>query len=93
MMLIRKLWRDFWRGRVIRKIDTPEGANGIIVKKNNLVLCAQNLSPEPGNPEPSEDDLEITKRLMKAGIILGIDVIDHIIVARDGFLSFKVEGD
>jgi len=45
-----------------------------------------------GDPEPSEDDLEITKRLMKGGEILGIDVIDHIIIARDGFLSFKERG-
>ena len=38
---------------------------------------------------PSEDDLEITKRLVEAGKILGIEVIDHIIVVKDGFFSFK----
>ena len=42
-----------------------------------------------GDPEPSEDDLEITKRLTESGKILGIEVVDHIIVAKDGFLSFK----
>lgn len=42
-----------------------------------------------GDPEPSEDDLEITKRLVEAGKILGIEVIDHIIVTKTGFLSFK----
>ena len=42
-----------------------------------------------GDPEPSEDDLEITKRLMEAGKILGIEVIDHIIIAKNGFLSFR----
>jgi len=35
-----------------------------------------------GDPEPSEDDLEITERLVKAGKILGIEVIDHVIVAK-----------
>ena len=45
-----------------------------------------------GDPEPSEDDLEITKRLVKAGKILGIEVIDHIIVAKDKFLSMKEKG-
>ena len=39
--------------------------------------------------EPSRDDLEITKRLVEAGKILGIEVIDHIIVTKNGFLSFK----
>lgn len=42
-----------------------------------------------GDPEPSEDDLEINKRLVEAGKILGIEVIDHIIVAKNGYLSFK----
>lgn len=42
-----------------------------------------------GDPEPSEDDLEITKRLVESGKILGIEVIDHIIVTKGGFLSLK----
>ena len=42
-----------------------------------------------GDPTPSEDDLVITKRLLEAGKILGIEVIDHIIVAKDNFYSFK----
>ncbi len=45
-----------------------------------------------GDPEPSEDDLEITRRLAEAGRILGIEVLDHIIVTRDSFLSFKEKG-
>jgi len=45
-----------------------------------------------GDPEPSEDDLEITKRLVESGKILGIEVLDHIIVAKDGFFSFKNKG-
>lgn len=45
-----------------------------------------------GDPEPSEDDLEITKRLVEAGKILGIEVVDHIIVTKDEFLSFKDKG-
>ena len=42
-----------------------------------------------GDPEPSEDDLIITKRLIESGKILGIEVADHVIVTRDGFFSFK----
>jgi DNA repair protein RadC len=44
-----------------------------------------------GDPEPSEDDLELTKRLIAAGEILGINIVDHIIVAKDKFFSFKDE--
>lgn len=42
-----------------------------------------------GNPEPSEDDIKLTKQLVDAGKILGIDVLDHIIVGSESFCSFK----
>lgn len=42
-----------------------------------------------GDPEPSEDDLEITKRLIEAGKILDIEVTDHIIVTKEKYFSFK----
>ncbi|MGQ9798884.1 MAG: JAB domain-containing protein [Ignavibacterium sp.] len=42
-----------------------------------------------GDPQLLEDDLEITKRLVESGKILGIEVVDHIIVVKSGFLSFK----
>jgi len=42
-----------------------------------------------GDSEPSEDDLLLTKRLVEAGKILGVEVADHIIVTKDSFLSFK----
>ncbi len=45
-----------------------------------------------GDPEPSEDDLIITKRLVEVGKIIGIEVTDHIIVTKNGFLSFKEKG-
>ena len=45
-----------------------------------------------GDPEPSEDDLELNKRLVEAGKILGIEVIDHIVIGKNGYLSFKEKG-
>lgn len=45
-----------------------------------------------GDLEPSEDDLVITKRLVEVGKIMGIEIIDHVIVAKDGFLSMKQKG-
>ncbi|MDP3725214.1 MAG: DNA repair protein RadC [Nanoarchaeota archaeon] len=45
-----------------------------------------------GNTEPSEEDLELTRRLVEAGKILGIEVTDHIIVATNSFFSFKEKG-
>jgi DNA repair protein RadC len=42
-----------------------------------------------GDPEPSQDDLEITKRIQEAGKIMGIDVLDHIIITKTKVFSFK----
>jgi len=45
-----------------------------------------------GDPEASEDDIELTKRLAKAGEIVGIDVLDHIIIGDKKYISLKREG-
>ena len=42
-----------------------------------------------GDTEPSGEDLAITKRLAEAGKILGIEVVDHIIVGKSKYFSFK----
>ena len=42
-----------------------------------------------GDPTPSEDDIKLTKRLAKAGEIMGIEVLDHIIVCEKDYLSMK----
>ena len=45
-----------------------------------------------GVPEASEDDINLTKRLAEAGEIVGIDVLDHIIIGDEKYLSLKREG-
>jgi DNA repair protein RadC len=45
-----------------------------------------------GDPEPSEDDIKITKKLVDSGKILGIEVLDHIIIGKNNFCSFKERG-
>ena len=42
-----------------------------------------------GDAEPSQDDLEITKRITEAGKIMGIDVLDHVIITKNKVFSFK----
>jgi DNA repair protein RadC len=45
-----------------------------------------------GDPEPSEHDLEVTARLRAAGELLGIEVVDHLIVAGGGTVSLRALG-
>lgn len=42
-----------------------------------------------GGLEPSQEDIMVTKRLQDAGKLLGIEVLDHIIVTKNGYRSFK----
>jgi DNA repair protein RadC len=45
-----------------------------------------------GDTKPSTDDLEVTARLVAAGKILGIEVVDHVIVGREGYTSLREKG-
>lgn len=45
-----------------------------------------------GQPDPSREDIEVTKRLSEAGKILGIDILDHIIVGAQSYVSLKEKG-
>lgn len=45
-----------------------------------------------GDPEPSREDLEVTGRLVEAGKILGIEILDHLIIGDNKFISLKEKG-
>jgi DNA repair protein RadC len=45
-----------------------------------------------GDPGPSPDDVDVTRRLVAAGVLLGIDVVDHIILGDVGYCSLKERG-
>jgi DNA repair protein RadC len=51
-----------------------------------IILCHNHPS---GELKPSKDDLIVTQTLVKAGKLLGIEVIDHIIITKSGWLSIK----
>ena len=51
----------------------------------NIILCHNHPS---GDPAPSPEDANVTKRLLECGDILGIKVLDHIILGRDRHYSF-----
>ncbi|WP_240688150.1 RadC family protein [Pseudalkalibacillus hwajinpoensis] len=45
-----------------------------------------------GQPEPSKEDIEVTKRLREVGKVVGIEVLDHIIIGHEKFISLKEKG-
>ena len=56
----------------------------------SMILCHNHPS---GNLVPSQSDILLTKKVIKGGVILDIKVLDHIIVAEQGYYSFADEGN
>lgn len=61
------------------------------IKANSAAVIFAHNHPS-GDTQPSEDDIKLTKRLVEAGKVLGIDVYDHVIICKNGYLSFKEKG-
>ncbi|HWI47283.1 MAG TPA: DNA repair protein RadC, partial [Rummeliibacillus sp.] len=54
------------------------------------IICAHNHPS--GNPSPSPEDIDVTKRLQEAGLIIGIELLDHVIIGDHQFISLKEKG-
>ena len=62
----------------------------ILTNAASLILYHNHPS---GETEPSTEDINITKRIKEAGVLIGIELIDHIIIGSEGrYLSLKEEG-
>jgi DNA repair protein RadC len=54
------------------------------------LICLHNHPS--GDPTPSREDIEVTKRLVECGRIMGIDLLDHLIIGEHKFVSLKEKG-
>jgi DNA repair protein RadC len=61
-----------------------------IRRSSAAIICAHNHPS--GDPTPSAEDIEITRRLKEAGQIIGIEVLDHLIIGDGNFVSLKEKG-
>ena len=59
-----------------------EGCPAIVVVHNH----------PSGDPEPSREDVEVTRQMVMAGELLGIEVLDHLVLARSGYVSLRERG-
>lgn len=60
--------------------------SAILANANSIILAHNHPS---GDANPSEQDVEFTKRMIKAGMLMNIRVMDHIIVAAKGYVSLS----
>jgi DNA repair protein RadC len=78
-------------GLVNRTIIHPREVFKHAIKDNavRIVVCHNH----PSNKVlPSPQDIEITELLVDAGELIGIPVLDHLIISKKGYYSFKLEG-
>ncbi|WP_390622415.1 RadC family protein [Bacillus massilinigeriensis] len=54
------------------------------------IICLHNHPS--GDPAPSREDIEVTKRLVECGKIIGIELLDHLIIGENKFVSLKEKG-
>jgi DNA repair protein RadC len=54
------------------------------------IICLHNHPS--GDPGPSREDIDVTKRLAECGKIIGVDLLDHLIIGENKFVSLKEKG-
>ena len=79
-------------GTISSSIVTPREVYSRAVRAMAKAIILIHNHPS-GVPDPSFDDKEITRRMQEAGQALNIDFLDHIVVAKDGYVSLKRETD
>ena len=90
------------KNRILREVQISEGSlNQSIVHPREVFSPAVRESAAAvilvhnhpsGDPTPSREDLEISRRLKEAGELLGIRVLDHIIIGDNTYVSFVERG-
>jgi len=61
------------------------------VKRSAASIILAHNHPS-GDPAPSREDIEITRRLLDAGRIMGIEILDHVIIGEQTYCSLKEKG-
>lgn len=84
-------FKDVSIGSLSASVVHPREVFNIAVTERAASIILFHNHPS-GDPSPSREDIALTKRLVKAGFIMDIPVLDHIVIAGSRFLSFKEEG-
>lgn len=79
------------RGLVNRTVVHPREVFWFAIKDMASAIIVAHNHPS-GNIEPSPEDIDVTTCLQKAGELLGINLLDHLIVSRNGYYSFVDHG-
>lgn len=90
------------KNRIIKRVQISEGSLNqsivhprevfnVAVRESAAALILLHNHPT-GDPTPSQEDLEVTRRLCEAGELMGIKILDHIVIGEGTFYSFSERG-
>lgn len=83
--------KDVFKGTVNASLVTPRELFIEALQKNAVSIVIMHNHPS-GDPTPSREDLLTTKRIAEAGSLIGIELLDHIIIGNNCYISFREEG-
>ncbi|SLM14068.1 DNA repair protein RadC [uncultured spirochete] len=83
--------REITKGLINKTVVHPREVFADPITDRACAVIVAHNHPS-GNLEPSEEDLDITKRLRQSGDILGIPVLDHLVFSETGYFSFVEHG-
>ena len=77
------------RSRRPNGIERGSANSAYVWRAHSATYAERRIS---GDPSPSSDDVQLTRRLVDAGALLGVEVLDHIVVGDGRYYSFKEAG-
>jgi DNA repair protein RadC len=83
--------REITKGLINKTVVHPREVFADPITDRACAVIVAHNHPS-GNLEPSEEDLEITRRLRQSGDILGIPMLDHLVFSEAGYFSFVEHG-
>jgi DNA repair protein RadC len=82
-------YQEVSHGTISASLVSPREVFKAAILSNSFALLVAHNHPSGAQLSPSKEDLETTKQLLKAGKILGITVLDHVIVGGDEIYSIR----
>lgn len=83
--------RDVFKGSLNSSIVHPREIFREAVQRGsaNIIICHNHPS---GDPTPSKEDINITLRIKQCGDLMGINLLDHVIIGNNNYISLKEKG-
>lgn len=83
--------KDIFKGTLNTSIVHPREIFKHAINKSSAKIIISHNHPS-GDPTPSKEDINITTRIKECGSIIGIELLDHIIIGKENFISLKEKG-